>query len=91
MTPGTHARMEALGLTATHYARVGEEYQPMDCIGSDGSRLIVYRPADDRYSFPGWCPWAAKPYGSHGGRYETFEAALAWLEWIDSQTGARAA
>lgn len=74
------ARIAALGLRVTHYGTVDGQFEPMDALAADGSRLIVYRPADSSYGFAGWCPWAAKPFGSHGGRYQTFAGALAWLE-----------
>lgn len=86
MSPETHKRAEALNLRVTHYATVGGVWQPMDAIATTGDRLIVYREADSHYGFAGWCPWAAEPFGSHGGRYQTFEAALAWLEWIGEQS-----
>ena len=79
-TSSDQVRIAALGLHVTHYATVNGQFQPMDALASDGSRLIVYREADRSYGFAGWCPWAAKPFGSHGGRYQTFAGALAWLE-----------
>lgn len=80
-------RIAALGLEVTHYARVGTAYLPMDLAGhKDGiTRLVIYRRADVKYSFPGWEPWVSKPFGSHGGRYQTLEAALAWFDWFDEK------
>ena len=88
MDAHTKERIDRLGLEVTHYARVGTEYQPMDLVGhSDGiTRLVVYRRADVKYSFAGWEPWVSRPFGSHGGRYDRLEAALAWFDWIEGRT-----
>lgn len=77
-----HTRIDTLGLRVIHYKRLGSAYQPADMIGTDGSALIVLRHPDDRYDFTGWEPWSDRPFGGQfGGRYQSLESALAWLEW----------
>lgn len=63
---------------------------PRDCVGTDGKAGIFWRMADAgrrdvsgaTYRIDGWEPWADLPHcgTSFGGRYDRFEAALAWLE-----------
>lgn len=68
---------------------------PRDCVGWDGRAGITHRiregdrrdvPYGTTYSTDGWEPWADAGMGAygqvqlHGGRHETFESALAWLE-----------
>ena len=71
---------------------------PRDCVAHDGKAGIFWRMADaDRrdvpgctYSFDGWEPWAGVRYcgTSFGGRYKTFEGALAWLEAVKAREAA---
>lgn len=62
---------------------------PRDCVALDGGAGIFWRISEGgrrdvpgcTYSIDGWEPWADGPQGTmHGGRYETFESALAWME-----------
>lgn len=62
---------------------------PRDCVARDGAAGIFWRLCEGgrrdvpgaTYDFDGWEPWADGEHGTmHGGRYETFEAALAWME-----------
>lgn len=56
----------------------GKNWLPRDIVGKDGKTLIVYRHASDGvYAIDGWEPWHD---GAYGGRYQSVQAAFAWVE-----------
>lgn len=81
------AATDALGLRAISYRRgPGTALEcrdgqrrclPRDLIGTDGKTLIVFREADHDYSIAGYEPWHD---GMFGGRRESIESALAWVQ-----------
>lgn len=88
----------------TNLVRKGDEpgardcWIPRDCVAHDGKAGIFWRLSEgDRrdvpgctYSFDGREPWADVRHcgTSFGGRYETFEGALAWLEAVKAREAA---
>lgn len=85
-------RMTALNLNPISFTAQttadGADWLPRDVLGVDGKSAIIHRGPDALYSFPGWEPYCD---GSFGGRYQSFEGALAWMEWIRQEKQGRAA
>lgn len=84
--PGNfHAAAEALGLNIITYRPTAvmcddgvSRWLPQDMIGADGASAILFRPAGfGNYRFDGWEPICHRMFG---GRYETVESALAWMQ-----------